>query len=82
MKQRIEKKLNEALKPKFLEVENNSAMHHGHLGDDGSGETHFAIIIESEELKKLNKVQAHRKVNELVKHEFRNGMHALEIKII
>lgn len=81
MKQRIEKTLEENLRPKFLEVKNNSNLHHGHLGDDGSGETHFAIIIESEEFKNLSKIQAHRKINDLLKDEFKNGLHALEIKV-
>jgi len=82
MKQRIEKTLEKNLQPKFLEVKNNSHLHAGHLGDDGSGETHFAVIIEAEELKKLNKVQAHRRVNQLLKEEFAWGLHALEIKVI
>lgn len=82
MKQRIEKTLEKNLQPKFLEVKNNSNLHRGHLGDDGSGETHFAIKIESDELKGLSKIQSHRKVNELLKDEFKRGLHALEIKII
>lgn len=81
MKQRIEGKLRKNFHPQFLEVKNNSHLHHGHLGDDGSGETHFAVIIEAEELGKVSKVQAHRKINALLKDEFAQGMHALEIKI-
>ena len=81
MKERIEKKLRDALKPRLLEVINNSALHIGHLGDDGSGETHFTIIIDADELK-IGKVQAHRKINSLLKEEFNKGLHALEIKVI
>ncbi len=81
MKQRIEKILEENLRPEFLEVRNNSNLHQGHAGDDGSGETHFEVIINAEELGRLNKIQAHRKINELLKDEFKNGMHALEIKV-
>jgi BolA protein len=82
VKQRIEKTLTENLQPSFLEVKNNSAQHYGHLGDDGSGETHFAIEITAAELKILNAVAAHRKINALLKSEFDKGLHALEIKII
>ena len=82
MKQRIEEKLKKNLQPKFLEVKNNSHLHAGHLGDDGSGETHFSITIESDELKVLSVVNAHRKINSLLKDEFACRMHALEIKII
>lgn len=82
MKKRIEEKLQENFQPQFLEVKNNSHLHHGHLGDDGSGETHFAVIIEADELGGISKVQAHRKINSLLKDEFAQGMHALEIKIV
>ncbi len=81
MKQRIEEKLQKNLQPKFLEVKNNSNLHRGHSGDNGSGETHFAILIEAEELKKISRVAAHRKINHLLKEEFAKGLHALEIKI-
>ncbi len=82
MKQRIEEKLQKNFQPQFLEVKNNSHLHHGHLGDDGSGETHFAVVIEAEGLSGVPKVQAHRKINSLLKDEFEQGMHALEIKIL
>ncbi len=82
MKKRIEEKLREKLQPSFLEVKNNSNQHRGHLGDDGSGETHFAIVIAAEELQKLSKVAAHRKINEIIKNEFVEGLHALEIKLL
>ncbi len=81
MKQRIEKILQENLRTEFLEVKNNSHLHAGHAGDNGSGETHFAVTINSEELRGISKVQAHRKINALLKEEFGNGLHALEIKV-
>ena len=82
MKQRIEEKLKKNFQPKFLEVKNNSHLHAGHLGDNGSGETHFAIVIESDELNGVSVVNAHRKINSLLKDEFAWGMHALEIKVM
>lgn len=81
MKQRIEKTLQENLRPAFLEVKNNSHLHAGHAGDDGSGETHFVVNITSEELRGISKVQAHRRINSLLKDEFAKGLHALEIKV-
>jgi len=81
MKQRIEKILSEDLNPQFLEVKNNSHLHAGHAGDNGTGETHFAITIKSAKLSKSSKIKAHRKINQLLKDEFKNGLHALEIKV-
>jgi BolA protein len=82
MKERIIETLKKNLQPNFLEVKNNSYLHKGHLGDNGTNETHFAIEIMAEEFVGLNKVSAHRRVNQLLKDEFNNGLHALEIKIV
>ena len=81
IEEKITQKLQQ-LKPTFLKVSNNSHLHRGHLGDNGSGQTHFKIEITSEELKDLSKIAAHRKINKLLADEFNAGLHALEIKII
>jgi BolA protein len=81
MKKRIEEKLQKNLNPKFLEVKNNSHLHAGHSGDNGSGETHFAIVIESDELSGMSRVGAHRRVNQILKEEFGVGLHALELVV-
>ncbi len=82
MEERIHKKLTEELQIKFLEVKNNSYLHKGHLGDNGTMETHFAVIIEAEELKNLPRIKAHQKVNKILEDEFKKGLHALEIKVL
>lgn len=82
MEERIRQKLQKELNLKFLEVTNNSYSHKGHSGDNGTMETHFAVIIEAEELKNLSRVKAHQKVNKILQEEFSKGLHALEIKVI
>jgi len=83
LKERIINKLKENLTVNSLDIINESNLHKGHLGDDGSGETHFKIIIAAKELKGKNIVSAHRKINNLLKEEFENnGLHALSIKIV
>ena len=70
------------LQPSLLKITNNSGLHSGHLGDDGSGQTHFKIEISSDKLKNISKISAHRKINKILEDEFSSGLHALEIKII
>lgn len=82
MKDKIERKLQENLNPGFLKVTNNSHLHKGHLGDDGSGETHFKVEISSLNLDGLSRVKKHQKVNNILKEEFEKGLHSLEIKIL
>ena len=41
----------------------------------------FKIILEKEKIVKFDRLNLHRKINELLKNEFELGMHSLEIKI-
>lgn len=82
MEERIYNKLFEIFNPEILEVTNNSNLHKGHIGDNGSNETHFRITISASELRNINKISAHRKINNALKQEFEQGLHALEIKLI
>ena len=66
----------------FLEVTNNSHLHLGHVGDNGSGNTHFKIEIKAKELAGLSKINSHRAINKALNSLSEKGLHALEIKII
>ena len=48
--------------PSRLEVVNESHKHAGHGGDDGSGESHFAVLIRADALAALSRVARHRAV--------------------
>ncbi|HPD82849.1 MAG: BolA family protein [Alphaproteobacteria bacterium] len=80
MEKRITEKLEQALLPSLLVVENQSALHHGHAGDDGSGESHFHIIIQSEGLDGLSRVAKERKIYSVLADEMKL-IHALSIAI-
>lgn len=80
--QRIYDILNNNLECLYIEVKNNSHLHRGHLGDDGTLETHYKVIVESDSLKILSRVDAHKAIKRLLKGEFDSGLHALEIKLI
>lgn len=82
MKERIFKKIQENFSPKILEVENKSDLHKGHAESNNSGQTHFEISISSELFVGISRVAIHREINHLLKDEFKNGLHSLEIKII
>ena len=81
-KEIIEHKLR-ALNPHFLEVKDISASHAWHLGNpNGDGQTHFEIKISSDALNSGTKIEQHRAINNLLKKEFINGLHALSITIV
>ena len=81
-KDRIIKKISDNVDFEELEVLNNSHLHKGHSGDDGTLETHYKITIKSDYLNNLSKVNAHKQINKAVKDEFDSGLHALEIKLV
>ena len=58
----IEQKLRAAFAPEALEVVNESHRHAGHAGDDGTGETHFAVRIRSPGFAAMSRVARHRAV--------------------
>ncbi|WP_294251526.1 BolA family protein [uncultured Sphingomonas sp.] len=76
----IAERLRTALAPSQLHVSNDSAQHRGHLGDDGTGETHFSVTIESPEFAGLNRVARQRKVNHALADLLATRIHALAIK--
>lgn len=85
MEKIIFKKLQEAFEPELLEVVNNSHLHSGHFAVENPqhhNQTHFLVKISAKSFTNKSKVSIHRQINNLLKDEFKNGLHALEIKII
>jgi BolA protein len=76
----IAKRLREALAPTHLQVTNESARHRGHAGDDGSGESHFRVEIESPAFAGLSRLERQRAVNHALADLLRDHIHALAIK--
>lgn len=76
----IELRLRAALAPTHLVVTNDSARHHGHAGDDGSGESHFTVEIESEAFRERTRLECQRMVNVALRDLMRERVHALAIR--
>lgn len=78
--QEIATLLTAAFAPTRLAVVNDSASHAGHRGDDGSGESHFTIEIESAAFADVNRLQRQRMVNAALGDIPGQRVHALAIK--
>ncbi|KTE22852.1 BolA family transcriptional regulator [Sphingopyxis sp. H050] len=61
-------------------LSNDSAKHHGHAGDDGSGESHFSLTIEWAGFAGQNRVARQRAVNKALGDLPGQRVHALAIK--
>lgn len=76
----METLLRAAFSPTHLAVINDSASHSGHSGDDGSGESHFTVVIESAAFSGVNRVMRQRMVNKALGDIPGERVHALAIK--
>jgi BolA family transcriptional regulator, general stress-responsive regulator len=76
----IETRLMAALSPTRLNVINDSASHSGHSGDDGTGESHFTVEIESAAFAGIARLERQRMVNRALGDLPGQKVHALAIK--
>ncbi|WP_235588063.1 BolA family protein [Sphingopyxis sp. H115] len=61
-------------------LSNDSAKHHGHAGDDGSGESHFSLHVEWAGFAGMNRVARQRTVNRALGDLPGQRVHALAIR--
>lgn len=73
----LTERLSQAFRPYFLLVENESHMHSSGRGAD----SHFKIVLVSEEFESLNKVARHRKIYQFLAEDLQNGIHALALHL-
>ncbi len=76
----IEARLAAALSPTQLNVINDSGHHAGHSGDDGTGESHFTVEIESAAFAGVARLERQRLVNGALGDLPGQKVHALAIK--
>ena len=80
------KRIDRILEKHFLdfsiEIIDNSLLHKGHNTFDGNHETHILLELKSNNSLKIDRLQIHKKINTLLKKEFKMGLHSLQIKII
>lgn len=80
VKDEIEQRLTAAFSPSLLEVVNESHRHAGHAGDDGSGESHFRIVIRAAAFAPMTRVARHRAVHQAL-GELNTRIHAIALDI-
>ncbi len=72
---KVRAKIEQALQPVFLTVENES---HGHRVPAGS-ETHFKVVVAAQAFEGLRPVARHQRVYQLLAQELQQGVHALAL---
>ena len=75
----IHDKLTAAFAPVRLEIEDDSARHHGHAGARPGGESHFNVVIESTAFAGAPRVARQRMVYHALAEELAGPVHALSV---
>ncbi len=79
---RMREKLMAALRPTHLDLVNESHLHAGHGSTPDTGESHFRVLIASDAFNGKSRIERHRIVNDVLRDELKDGVHALAIKAV
>jgi BolA family transcriptional regulator, general stress-responsive regulator len=74
----LKARLTDAFSPTALQIVNESHHHAGHSGDDGTGESHFKVMIRARAFAPLGRVAQHRAVHAAV-GDLNTRIHALSL---
>ena len=76
----IKKKLKNEIVIEKIEIEDKSFLHKNHKGHQ-DGKFHLKLIISSDQLKKLNRIESNKKVYKILNNEIKEYIHSLQILI-
>ena len=76
----VKKKLKNEIVIEKIDIEDKSFLHKNHTSNQ-EGKYHLKLIINSDELKKLNKIDSNKKVYKALDKEMKNFIHSLQILI-
>jgi len=77
----VKNKINEGVVIEKIAIEDKSFLHKNHPGNQ-EGKFHLKLIINSDELKKLNKIESNKKIYKILNEEMEEYIHSLQILII
>ena len=76
----VKKKLKKNINIENILIEDKTFLHKNHAGHENN-KFHLKIRIESEELKKLNKIESNKKIYKILDIELKIYIHSLQILI-
>ena len=76
----VKKKLQNCIAMENIDIEDKSFLHKNHSGHQ-EGKFHLKVIIDSIELKKLNRIESNKKIYKVLDKELKEHIHSLQILI-
>jgi BolA family transcriptional regulator, general stress-responsive regulator len=81
LEQEITAALSAAFSPSTLDVINESHLHGGHAGDNGSGESHWRVVIVAAAFGAMSRLERHRAVHAALGPGIMGRLHALGLEV-
>lgn len=78
----IEGRIRAGLDPEILTIKDESHLHAGHAGAREGGQSHFRVYVVSAKFEGLSRVARQRAVNDLLREELKERIHALALKTL
>ena len=76
----VKNKLLNQLNIQSINIEDKSFLHKNHKGNQ-EGKYHLKVIIVSEELKKMNKIESNKRIYNILDQELKEFIHSIQILI-
>ena len=76
----VKKKLQEKISIQNIRIEDKSFLHKNHAGNQ-EGKFHLKIHLESNELKKMNRIESSKKIYKILDEELKMFIHSIQILI-
>ena len=76
----VKKKLQNQINIQKIIIEDKSFLHKNHPGHQ-KGKFHLKIILTSDELKQLSKIESNKKIYKLLEKELKEFIHSIQILI-
>ena len=76
----VKKKLTDQIDIESIEIEDKSFLHKNHAGNQ-EGRYHLKIILNSNELKSLSRIESNKRVYKILDKELKECIHSIQILI-
>jgi BolA protein len=76
----VKKKLADQIDIRTIEIQDKSFLHKNHVGNQ-EGKYHLKIILSSNELKAMSRIQSNKKIYKILDKELKEYIHSIQILI-
>ena len=76
----VKKKLKDKINIEAIKIEDKSFLHKNHAGNQ-EGKFHLKIILKSNELKNISRIDSNKKVYKVLEKELKDSIHSIQILI-